>query len=167
MNSAFGIRHSALGRRSGGYSFVELIVATFIISILASAALPLARVSMRRQKELDCHRALREMRTAIDTFKIDADRGRIAATELPFGGNNYPKDLQQLVNGVTYANDATGTKYPYLRRIPIDPLTGAADWGLRSFQDKPDTTSWGGQNVFDVYTKAEGKALDGTKYRDW
>jgi general secretion pathway protein G len=154
-------------RSAGGYSFVELIVATFIISILASAALPLARVSMRRQKEMDTHRYLREMRTAIDKFKDLADRGQIAVQEIAFGGDNYPKDLQQLVNGVVYANDATGVRHPFLRRIPIDPLTGAADWGLRSYQDKPDTTSWGGQSVFDVYTKAPGKGLDGTKYRDW
>lgn len=154
-------------RRDSGYSFVELVVATFIISILASAALPLVRVSMKRQKELACRRDLREMRASIDKFKDLADLGRINATELAFGSDNYPKDLQQLVNGVTYANDATGIRHPFLRRVPIDPMTGSADWGLRSFQDKPDTTSWGGQSVFDVYTKAPGKGLDGTKYRDW
>jgi general secretion pathway protein G len=156
-------------RRSadGGYSFVELVVATFVMMILASAALPLARVSMKRQRETELRRDLREMRTAIDKFKDYADRNQIAPSELPFGGDGYPISLDQLVQGVTLANDASGKKLRLLRRIPIDPMTGTTDWGLRSYIDKPDATSWGGQNVFDVYSKAPGKALDGTKYRDW
>jgi general secretion pathway protein G len=158
-------------RRTGGgpngYSFVELVVATFVMMILASAALPLARVSMRRQRETELHRDLRDMRTAIDKFKDMADRGGIAPTELQFGGDNYPTSLDQLVNGVTLAGDASGKKFKLLRRIPIDPVTGQADWGLRSYEDNPDSAAWGGQNVYNVYSKAPGVGLDGTKYKDW
>jgi general secretion pathway protein G len=152
---------------AAGFTFVELVVATAVMMILASAALPLARVSIRRQKETELRRDLREMRTAIDKFKDNADLGRIAASELQFGSENYPPTLQVLVDGVAMANDATGRKMKFLRRIPIDPITGSADWGLRAFQDQPDAKTWGGQSVFDVYSKAEGVALDGTKYRNW
>lgn len=154
-------------RSSKGYTFIELIVATAVIMVLASAALPLARVSMQRQREVELHRVLREMRTAIDRFKDMADQGLIAPTELQIGSENYPASLQQMVDGVTRNNDATGMKLKFLRRIPIDPITGTTDWGLRSLQDAPDARVWGGQNVFDVYSKAEGVGLDGTKYRDW
>lgn len=154
-------------RNSRGYTFIELIVATGVIMILASAALPLARVSMQRQREVELRRSLREMRAAIDRFKDAADQGVIASTELQIGSENYPMSLQQLVDGVTRNNDATGTKWKLLRRIPIDPMTGQADWGLRAMQDQPDASVWGGMNVFDVYSKAPGVALDGSKYRDW
>jgi general secretion pathway protein G len=154
-------------RNCGGYTFIELVVATGVIMVLASAALPLARVSMQRQREVELHRALREMRAAIDRFKDAADQGVIASTELQIGSENYPMSLQQLVDGVTRNNDATGTKWKLLRRIPIDPMTGQADWGLRAMQDQPDASVWGGMNVFDVYSKAPGVALDGSKYRDW
>jgi general secretion pathway protein G len=151
---------------ANGYTFVELLVVTFMILILASAALPIARVSIKRQREAELRHDLLEMRTAIDKFHDYADTGRISATELN-GTSHYPSTLDQLVQGVTFAGDATGNKYKFLRRIPVDPITGNADWGLRSFEDAPDTKSWGGQDVFDVYTKSEGKSLDGTKYRDW
>jgi general secretion pathway protein G len=154
-------------RSPEGFTFVELVVATAVMLILASAAMPLARVSIKRQRETDLRRTLRELRTAIDKFKDNADAGRIAATELQFGSENYPTSLEQLVNGVAIANDATGHKLKFLRRIPIDPMTGKADWGFRSHEDAPDSKAWGGQNVYDVYSKAEGVALDGTKYRDW
>jgi general secretion pathway protein G len=154
-------------RNCGGYTFIELVVATGVIMVLASAALPLARVSMQRQREVELHRALREMRAAIDRFKDSAHQGVIASTELQIGSENYPMSLQQLVDGVTRNNDATGTKWKLLRRIPIDPMTGQADWGLRAMQDQPDASVWGGMNVFDVYSKAPGVALDGSKYRDW
>jgi general secretion pathway protein G len=154
-------------RNCRGYTFIELVVATGVIMVLASAALPLARVSMQRQREVELHRALREMRAAIDRFKDAADQGVIASTELQIGSENYPMSLQQLVDGVTRNNDATGTKWKLLRRIPIDPMTGQADWGLRAMQDQPDASVWGGMNVFDVYSKAPGVALDGSKYRDW
>ena len=154
-------------KSSDGFSFVEIIVVTAIMAVLASAALPIARVSMRRQKEADCRRELRNIRTAIDQFKDWADTGRLAQSEVQFGNENYPSSLEQLVDGALIANDATGRKKKFLRRIPVDPLTGSADWGKRSYQDANDARVWGGQNVFDVYTKAEGKGLNGTKYRDW
>jgi general secretion pathway protein G len=154
-------------KSSDGFSFVEIIVVTAIMAVLASAALPIARVSMRRQKEADCRRELRNIRTAIDQFKQFADAGALAQSEVQFGNEGYPSSLEQLVDGALLANDATGRKKKFLRRIPVDPLTGTADWGKRSYQDSADSRVWGGQNVYDVYTKAEGKALDGTKYRDW
>ena len=150
-----------------GYTFVELLVVAAIILILASAVMPLARVTARRQREAELHRALREMRTAIDKFKDAADLGQIGSLDLKVGSENYPPDLQTLVDGANAANDATGRKLKFLRRIPVDPMTHSTEWGMRSYQDKPDATRWGGQNVFDVYTTFEGTALDGTKYRDW
>jgi general secretion pathway protein G len=155
-------------RSSAGYTFIELVVATAVMMILASAALPLARVSIRRQRESDTRRALREMRTAIDNFKRLADSPNgIASTEMRVGCENYPPSLEILVDGATRANDASGRKVKFLRRIPIDPLIGRAEWGLRSYADPPNATTWGGQCVFDVYSKAEGTGLDGTKYREW
>lgn len=154
--------------RSGkGYTFIELLVVSTIIMILASAIMPLAKVTARRQREAELRRGLREMRTAIDRFKDAADLGQVGSLDLKAGSENYPADLEQLVEGVTAANDATGKKLKFLRRIPVDPMTHNTEWGLRSYQDKPDATKWGGQNVFDVFTTFEGTALDGTKYRDW
>jgi general secretion pathway protein G len=155
-------------KSSGGYTFIELIIATAVLMVLASAALPLARVSIRRQKESELRHELRTVRGAIDRFKDLADSPNgIAATELRPGCENYPSSLDVLVDGVTRANDASGRKVKFLRRVPIDPLTGRADWGLRAYSDPPDSTVWGGQCVYDVYSKAEGRALDGTRYRDW
>ncbi|HXD18360.1 MAG TPA: type II secretion system protein [Vicinamibacterales bacterium] len=150
-----------------GYTFVELIVVVTILLILASAVLPLAQVTAQRQREVELRRELREIRMAIDKFKDAVDVGQIPTTELKPDNEGYPPDLETLVEGVSAANDATGRKLKYLRRIPIDPMTNSMEWGLRSYQDKPDTTSWGGQNVFDVFTKSGATALDGTKYRDW
>jgi general secretion pathway protein G len=107
------------------------------------------------------------MRDAIDKFKDAADQGMIPTTELKAGSEGYPPTLEILVEGVSVANDASGRKLKLLRRIPIDPMTGEAEWGLRAYQDKPDTTSWGGQNVFDVRSLSGGTALDGSKYKDW
>jgi general secretion pathway protein G len=154
-------------RSQRGYSFVELIIVTAILLVLAAITVPLAQVASQRQREAELRRSLREMRTAIDRFKDAADQGVIAPTELEPGSENYPPDLETLVEGVTRQNDATGTPLKFLRRVPIDPMTDSTDWGLRSYQDKPDSTSWGGQNVFDVYTKSDAEALDGTRYRDW
>ena len=150
-----------------GFTFVELCVCAAIMGILAMGALPLARVTMKRTKEQELHRALREMRTAIDKFKDAADNGVISPLDLPAGGDNYPKDLQQLVDGVAVQNDASGKKLRFLRRIPIDPMTNRADWKMRASQDDPKSTVWGGQNIFDVASKSDGKALDGTFYKDW
>jgi general secretion pathway protein G len=154
-------------RGAQGFTFIELLVVTTLLLILASAVMPLTRVGVQRTKEAELHRALREMRTAIDRYKEAVDAGVVANTELNVGNEGYPKDLETLVEGVTKANDATGVKLKFLRRVPIDPMTSSTDWGMRSYTDKPDSTSWGGSNVYDVYTKSEGKALDGSKYRDW
>jgi general secretion pathway protein G len=150
-----------------GFTFVEIVVVVAILGIMAAAAMPLARVTSQRQKEAELRRSLREVRTAIDKFKDAVDSGLIATTELKPGSEGYPPDLETLVDGVPAANDASGRKLKYLRRIPIDPMTNGTEWGLRSYQDKPDSTSWGGQNVFDVYTTSGATALDGTKYKDW
>ncbi len=150
-----------------GYTFVELLVVTSIILILASAVMPLARVTAQRAREAELRRDLRDIRTAIDKYKDAADLGQIGATELKAGAEGYPPDLQTLVDGVTPPNDATGRKLKFLRKVPIDPMTRSTEWGLRSYQDKPDSTTWGGQNVFDVFTKSDGTGLDGTKYKDW
>ena len=135
--------------------------------LLASAIMPLARVTATRQREAELRRALREMRTAIDRYKDAADAQQIASLEIKVGSEGYPADLQVLVDGVAIQNDATGRKRKFMRRVPVDPMTHSSDWGKRSYQDNPDASRWGGQNVFDVYTKFEGTALDGTKYRDW
>ena len=154
-------------KKESGFTFIELLVVTTLLLILASAVMPLTRVGMQRTKEAELRRALREMRTAIDRYKDAADAGVIGATELKVGAEGYPPELETLVEGVTKANDATGIKLKFLRRIPIDPMTNSTDWGMRAYGDKPDSTSWSGGNVFDVYTKSDGKALDGTKYKDW
>ena len=150
-----------------GFTFVELLVVMTIVLILASAVQPLAKVTIQRTREAELRRVLRDMRTAIDKFKDAADAGQIPSTELKANSEGYPPDLQTLVDGVSVANDATGRKLKFLRRIPTDPTTFDADWGLRAYQDKPDSSSWSGQNVYDVYSKNQGTALDGTKYRDW
>jgi general secretion pathway protein G len=150
-----------------GYTFVELMVVSTLILILASAVMPLAKVTAVRQREAELRRALRDMRTAIDRFKDAADLGQISPLELEPGNENYPPDLETLVEGVAAANDATGRKLKFLRRIPVDPMTRSTEWGLRSYQDNPDNTSWGGQNVFDVRTTFNATALDGTNYKDW
>lgn len=156
-----------LRRSSPGFTFIELVVATAVMMVLASAALPIARVSIRRQQEFELRRSLREMRTAIDDYKRWADAGRISTLGNNLGSENYPPSLEILVEGVAFTNDASGRKKKFLRRIPIDPITGSADWGLRAYADAPDATAWGGQTVYDVYSKAPGVGLDGTKYRDW
>ena len=153
-------------RTERGFTFIELVVVTTILLVLASTVMPLAQVTMQRQREAELHRALREMRTALDKFKDAVDQGLIPSTELEPANEGYPPDLETLVDGVAVANDASGRKLKFLRRIPVDPMT-RDEWGLRSYQDDPDSKSWGGQNVFDVYTTSDGTALDGTKYRDW
>ena len=150
-----------------GFTFIELLVVTTIILILASAIMPLSKVAVQREREAELRRYLREMRTAIDKYKDAVDNGLIGSIDVKAGSEGYPPDLETLVEGVSVANDASGRKLKFLRKVPIDPMTSSTEWGLRSYQDRPDATSWGGQNVFDVYTKSTGTALDGTKYRDW
>ena len=152
---------------SKGFTFIELLVVTTIVLILASAIMPLSKVAVQRQREMELRRYLREMRGAIDKYKDAVDNGLVGSIDVKAGSEGYPPDLETLVEGVTVANDASGRKLKFLRKVPIDPMTHSVEWGLRSYQDKPDATSWGGQNVFDVYTKSTGTALDGTKYRDW
>lgn len=154
-------------RKQDGYSFVELLVVTAILFILASVVMPLAQVTAQRQREVELRAALRQMRTAIDRFKDAVDQQRIASTEVEPGSEGYPPDLQTLVDGVPIMNDQSGAKLKFLRRVPIDPMTNSLEWGMRSYADRPDSTSWGGRSVFDVYTKSGATALDGTKYRDW
>ena len=146
--------------KSRGFTLVELIVATTLLLILTSLALPLARVVIKRERERDLRRALWSMRDAIDRYKDAADQGKF---QLKVGSEGYPPDLQTLVDGV----DVGGKKLKFLRRIPIDPMTGNTEWGMRSMQDDPDSDSWGGDNVFDVFTKSQGTALDDTHYKDW
>ncbi len=147
-------------RKQRGLTLIELIVATSILLILSGMAVPLARVTIKRSKEKDLHAALWQLRDGIDRYKDAADRG---AFQIKVGSEGYPPDLDTLVKGV----DVGGKKLKFLRRIPTDPMTGDTDWGLRSMQDDPDSDSWDGNNVFDVYTKSTGVALDGTKYKDW
>ena len=153
--------------QAGGYSFIELLVVVSILFVLASAAMPLAQVASQRQREIELRRNLREMRTAIDKFKDAVDQGLIPSTEVTPGSEGYPEKLEKLVDGVSAAGDASGRKLKFLRRIPIDPMTGKTEWGMRAYQDKADSTTWGGQNVFDVYSKSDGEGLDGSKYKDW
>ncbi|HZU23627.1 MAG TPA: type II secretion system protein [Terriglobales bacterium] len=141
-------------------TLVELIVAITIMMVLTSVALPVVRIRIQREREAELRRALWDVRDAIDRYKDAADRG---AFQVKLGSEGYPPDLQTLVDGV----DVNGTKLRFLRRVPIDPMTGNTDWGMRSVQDDPDASSWGGQDVFDVFSKSNGTALDGTKYSDW
>ena len=157
----------ALAGGARGYSFVELIVVAAVVLILASALLPLSRVGIQRKMEVELRRALRELRSAIDRYKDAADLQQISNLEIEPDDMGYPPDLETMVEGVTRAGDAAQTKLRFLRRIPVDPLTGEAEWGLRSYQDRPESTSWGGQNVFDVYSKAGGTGLDGKPYSEW
>jgi general secretion pathway protein G len=150
-----------------GYTFVELIVVTAILLIMASAVMPLAQVTSQRQREAELRRSLREMRTAIDRFKDAVNTGLIASTELEPDNEGYPPGLETLVEGIGIANDASGRRLRFLRRIPIDPMTRGTEWGRRAYQDSPESTSWGGKNVFDVYTTSSGTGLNGTRYRDW
>ena len=144
-----------------GMTLLELIIACTILLILAGAAEPMIRVTIVRSREAELRRDLREMRNAIDHYKDMADA---MAFRVEVTSNGYPPDLETLVNGVTIAGNK---KVRFLRRIPVDPMTGRREWGMRSIQDDPDSTSWGGGNVFDVFSQSQGTALDGTKYSDW
>lgn len=155
------------GRGQNGYTFVEIAVVAAIVAILASAVLPLAKVTMQRNREIELRRSLREIRVAIDKYKDAVDQSLISPNDVDNDAEGYPPTLQTLVDGVTPANDTTGRKLRYLRKIPIDPMTHTTEWGQRSSRDEPESKSWGGQNVYDVYTTYDGRGLDGTNYRDW
>ncbi len=151
--------HSA--KLARGFTLLELIVTATILSILTLMALPLARVTIQREREKELRAALWEMRDAIDRYKDAADR---QAFQTKVDSNGYPPDLETLVKGVEAQG---GKKIRFLRSIPVDPMTKSKEWGMRSMQDDPDSDSFGGQSVFDVYTKSTGTGLDGTKYKDW
>lgn len=151
---------NAVNRGEAGVTLIELIIVVTIVGILCSAAVPVARFTVKRQKEKLLRRDLWEMRAAIDAYKDAADKGGI---QTKADSNNYPPDLQTLVDGV----DISSKHVRFLRRIPVDPMTNNTEWGLRSNQDDADSDSFGGQNVFDVYTKSQGTALDGSKYSTW
>jgi|SRR5579883_3502184 general secretion pathway protein G len=151
--------------KEAGMTLLELIIASAILLILSSMALPMVRLVVVRQREQELRQDLRDMRNAIDKYKDKADQNLI---RVELGSEGYPPDLETLVKGVSVGGaGATGHNIRFLRRIPVDPMTGRREWGMRSVQDDPDSTSWGGNNVFDVYSKSAGTALDGTKYSDW
>jgi general secretion pathway protein G len=147
-------------RRNRGFTLLELIVAMTILMILTAAATPVVRITIQRGKERELRRDLWQMRDAIDRYKDAADRG---AFQTKIDSQGYPPDLDTLVKGV----DANGKKMRFLRQVPTDPMTGKQEWGQRAIQDDPDADSWGGGNVFDIYSKSESTGLDGTKYKTW
>ena len=147
-------------KRGRGFTLIELIVAVGILAILTSLAIPMVRVTIKREKERQLRHALWEMRDAIDRYKNDAENSKF---QVKVGSEGYPPDLDTLVKGV----DIAGKKVKYLRRIPVDPMTKSTEWGLHSMQDDPASDSWDGNNVFDVYSKSQDTALDGTNYKDW
>lgn len=149
-------------RREAGFTLAELVMVCALVAILAAVALPTAKFTLKREREAELRLALRQMRGAIDDYKRLADQGMV---QVDLGTEGYPKELEVLVEGVDIVGQTTKKKF--LRRIPIDPMTGNAEWGMRSYQDEPDSRSWGRQNVYDVYSQSGAVALDGTKYKDW
>ena len=164
MSRLRSARQAGTWGAASGLTLVELVVTIAILLILASAVIPVAKVSLRREKEIELRYALRNMRDAIDTYKKYSDQGLIQAKCLMCFG--YPEDLEDLVEGVSQVG-AIDKKLKFLRRIPVDPMTGDRNWGKRSLQDEPDSSSWGRQNLFDVYSQSPGTALDGSAYSDW
>lgn len=150
-----------VARRDRGVTLLEMIIVISILLILMGAAVPVVRISVRRDKEVELRRDLWEMRDAIDRYHDAANKNLF---QIKLGTDGYPPDMDTLVNGVEIAG---GKKMRFLRRVPVDPMTGNTDWGMRSMQDDPKSDSWGGQNVFDVYTKSNATALNGTNYKDW
>src|SRR5271168_2363559 len=157
--------HRSLKKTQTGMTLLELIIACAILLVLSSAALPIARYSMLRHKETELRNDLETMRDAIDAYRSAADLQQIKTT---LGGSNYPPDLETLVNGVPLTAGGGGDKrIRFLRKIPVDPMTGRADWGMRGVEDDVDSLTWGGKDVFDVYSTSTGTAMDGTRYSAW
>ncbi len=157
----------AARHRERGVTYLELLATAVILMILASAILPLGRVASQRAHELELRRDLRNLRQAINQYKNAVDQGLIGGTDVKVGSEGYPPDLEILVKGVNRVGATTERKLKFLRRIPTDPMTSSKEWGLRCYQDEPESTSWCGENVWDVYTKSTAKALDGTTYNTW
>ncbi len=151
-------------KRQGGFTLLELVVTATVLMILASVAVPLARNGLKRQQELELRRTLREIRTAIDDYKKLAEQQKIKAP--PAEANNYPTSLDVLVEGVP-ATGSLSRKIRFLRRIPLDPMTGKAEWGLRNSNDDANSTSWGGSHVYDVYSLSPATGMNGVPYREW
>jgi general secretion pathway protein G len=150
-------------RASRGYSLVELVIVVAVILILTGMIVPVTRFTIQRQKEAQLREALRTIRNAIDDYKRLSDQGLIP---IELDSDGYPKSLDKMVEGVDLVGQIK-KKRKFLRKIPMDPMTAKAEWGMRSVQDEPDSTSWGRQNVYDVYSLSDGTALDKTKYKDW
>ena len=150
-------------RRSGGFTLAELVMVAAVLAILAAVTLPIAKYTSKRSKELDLRQYLREMRLAVDEYKRYSDSGLIP---VDLNTEGYPKKLEILVEGVDVVGQIN-KKVKFLRRIPVDPMTGKDEWGMRSYQDKPDETSWGGENVYDVFSLSEGVGLNGVPYAKW
>ena len=153
-------------RRQAGFTYLELIATAAILMILASAILPTAKVLRMRNKEIELRRELRTLRTAIDRYKLAVEQGKIGGSDVKLGSEGYPPDLDTLVKGVTQVGKLD-TKLKFLRQIPLDPMTGKAEWELRCYQDEADDKSWCGENVYDVHSRSAGTALDGSKYSAW
>ena len=157
-------------RKLNGFTLLEIIIVITVLSVLTAAAIPMVRNTVRRERESELRLALRQLRQALDRYKQFHDQSNGGAIPIEWKTQSgYPKELKLLVDGFTPAN-VVGTsenRIRFLRRIPIDPMTGTAEWGLRSYKDRPDSTSWGGEDVFDVYSKSNGEALNGSKYKDW
>jgi general secretion pathway protein G len=149
--------------RQHGFTIVELAVVAALIATLTAMVVPVAKYTVKRQDEIELRYQLRLMRDAIDKYKQFSDLGLIP---VQLGSEGYPPDLKTLVEGVTLVGQLD-KKQKFLRRVPIDPMTKKEEWGMRSFQDDPDTIAWGGQNVYDVFSLSDGRAIDGTHYKDW
>jgi general secretion pathway protein G len=149
-----------------GFTYFELLATVIILMILASAILPTAKVLRKRQKEIELRRSLRIVRTALDGYHDAVRQGRIGGTDVRVGSEGYPPDLDVLVKGVSQVGKID-VKLKFLRRVPVDPMTGKAEWGKRCYQDEPDDTTWCGENVWDVYSQSQGVGLDGSKYKEW
>ncbi|PYQ43206.1 MAG: general secretion pathway protein GspG [Acidobacteria bacterium] len=153
-------------RTERGFTNFELLATVIILMILASAILPTAKVLRKRQKEIELRRSLRIVRTALDGYHDAVRQGRIGGTDVKVGSEGYPPDLDVLVKGVSQVGKID-VKLKFLRRVPVDPMTGKAEWGKRCYQDEPDDTTWCGENVWDVYSQSQGVGLDGSKYKEW